>query len=213
MAQSEDEKAKAAEQTDLFGALEKNDVKVADDAAEKMKENILNDKGGSNYLGIGIHDVTVTAVELVQAKTGTMGMKFLVENENGKSDVSMWLSEGALPYTIENVSRLMVHNAAEEKKAEARTFMSNIVSAKTLFETVQETLKVRGDKKPFMAFLSIREDRNGATYKDKDGNEKPSLERNLLSYRPKETQVQSTVKATGGELVSNDDLNINNLPF
>ena len=203
----------AKEQTDLFGELEKNDVKVADDAAAKMKENILSDKGSGSYLGIGVHEVVVTAVELVQAKTGTMGIKFLVENADGKSDVSMWLSEGALPYTIENVSRLMVHNAAEDKKAEARTFMSNIVSAKTLFETVQETLKVRGDKKPFVAFLSIREDRNGATYKDKDGNEKPSLERNLLSYRPKETVVQSTVKAVGGELVSNDDLNINNLPF
>ncbi len=123
-----------------------------------MKENILNDKGGANYLGIGIHDVTVTAVELVQAKTGTMGIKFLVENGDGKSDVSMWLSEGALPYTIENVSRLMVHNADEDKKDAARNFMSNIVSAKELFNTLQETLKVRGEKKPFACFLSIRED-------------------------------------------------------
>jgi hypothetical protein len=202
-----------AEQTDLFGQLEKNDVTVEKDAAEKMKDNILNDKGGANYLGIGVHEVTVTAVELVQAKTGTMGMKFLVENADGKSDVSMWLSEGALPYTIENVSRLMVHNAPEDKKDEARTFMSNIVSAKELFTTVQQTLQVRGAKKPFVAFLSIREDRNGATYKDKDGNDKPSLERNLLSYRPKETAVQSTVKTTGGELVTGDDLDINNLPF
>lgn len=198
-------------QQDLFGQLEKNDVSVAKDAAEKMKDNILNDKGGANYLGIGVHEVAVTAVELVQAKTGTMGIKFLVENGDGKSDVSMWLSEGALPYTIENVSRLMVHNAADDKKDAARTMMSNIVSAKELFNIVKETIKVREEKKlPFACFLSIREDRNGATYTDKNGETKPSLERNLLSYRPKETPVQSAVAATGGTLLAADGTE---LPF
>lgn len=201
----------AKEQQDLFGELEKNDVSVPKDAAEKMKDNILNDKGGANYLGIGIHDVTVTAVELVQAKTGTMGMKFLVENAEGKSDVSMWLSEGALPYTIENVSRLVVHNAEEAKKDAARTMMSNIVSAKELYNVVQEILATLEKKKtPFVAYLSIREDKNGATYKDKDGNDKPSLDRNLLSYRPKETPVQSAVAATGGTLLADDGTE---LPF
>jgi hypothetical protein len=38
MAQTEEEKLAAAEQKDLFGELEKSDVKVADDAAETMKE-------------------------------------------------------------------------------------------------------------------------------------------------------------------------------
>lgn len=199
-------------QADLFGQLEKNDIKVSKDAAEVMKENILSDKGSTSYLGLGVHDVVVTAVELVQAKTGTMGMKFLVENSDGHSDVSMWLSEGALPYTIENVSRLMVHNAAEDKKDEARIYMSNIVSAKSLFETVQATLVERAkNKKPFVAYLSIREDRNGATYTDKNGETKPSLERNLLSYKPKETQAQATVAATGGELLPKDALE--GLPF
>lgn len=204
----------AQEQKDLFGELEKNDVKVDKKKAEEMKENILNDKGGGNYLGVGVHDVVVTAVELVQAKTGTMGIKFLVENADGRSDVSMWLSEAALPYTIENVSRLMVHNAAKDKKDEARNFMSNIVSAKELYETIVQTLEARKKTKaPFQCWLSIREDRNGATYKDKDGVEKPSLERNLLSYRPKETPVQAAVQTTGGEVVTEDELNINNLPF
>ena len=219
MADQTDEKAKAAEQKDLFGQLEKNDVKVDKKAAETMKENILNDKGGANYLGIGIHDVVVTAVELVEAKTGTMGIKFLVENADGRSDVTMWLSEGALPYTIENVSRLMVHNAPEAKKDEARNYMSNIMSAKELFTTVVETLKAREKtKSPFVAHLSIREDRNGATYVNKDGETKPSLERNLLSYRPKETAVQAVTTAMGGgELEVPTDTegkpDISNLPF
>ncbi len=205
MADQIDEKAKAAEQTDLFGELEKNDVVIEGDAAEKMKENILNDKGGANYLGIGIHEVVITSAELAKASTGTLGIKFNVENEDGRSDVTMWLSEAALPYTIENISRLLVHNATEKNKEAARTHMSGVFSAKELYEVVTTTLEARTkNKAPFVAFLSIREDQNGRTYTNKDGEEKPSLVRNLLSYRPKETPVQSAVAVTGGELLAED---------
>lgn len=207
----------AKEQKDLFGQLEKNDVQVDKKKAEEMKENILNDKGGGNYLGIGVHDVIVTGVELVEASTGTMGMKFLVENANGKSDVSMWLSEGALPYTIENVSRLMVHNAEADKKDDARNMMASIVSAKELFTTVQAVLaELEKKKASFQCWLSIRELADGSTYKDKNGETKPSLERKLLSYKPKETATQSVVRATGGEVIpkdSNGNVDISNLPF
>ena len=213
MADQNDEKAKAAEQAALFGELEKNDVKVADDAAEKMKENILNDKGGQNYLGIGVHEVQVTSVELTKAKTGTLGIRFNVENADGRSDATMWLSEAALPYTIENVSRLFVHNAPDDKKADARQHMANINSAKALFDTVTEALKARAKlKKPFMVYLSIAEDKSGRTYTDKNGEEKPSLTRNLLSYRPKETPVQTVAKTLpGAEPATNIDLS--ELPF
>lgn len=214
MAQTEDEKAKASEQKDLFSELQESNVKVADDAAEQMKENILNDKGGANYLGIGVHDVVVTGVELAKASTGTLGIKFLVENEDGRSDVTMWLSEAALPYTIENVSRLLVHNATEANKEAARNHMSNVVSAKELYEVVTTTLEARAkNKAPFNAFLSIREDQSGRTYTNKDGEVKPSLVRNLLSYRPKETAVQSTVSAMGGGEVVADKDTIDGLPF
>ncbi len=207
MVQTEEQK----QQADLFGQLEKSDVTVDTKAAETMKENILKDKGGANYLGLGVHEVTVTAVELAQAKTGTMGIKFLVSNQDGQSDVTMWLSEAALPYTIENVSRLMVHNATEDKKGEARTYMSNIASAKDLFTTVQETIKTR--KSPFTCFLSIREAKNGNTYTNKDGVEKPSLERNLLPYAPKATAVQAVASVMGGAETTNDADLLAGLPF
>lgn len=217
MAQTEDEKAKAAEQKDLFGELEKNDVKVADDAAEKMKENILKDRGGANYLGLGVHDVEVTSVELAKANTGTLGIRFNVENADGRSDVTFWLSEAALPYTIENVSRLMVHNAlTDEKKEKARNHMSNIVSAKELYDLVTQTIDVRKKEKlPFVGVLTISEDKSGRTYTDKDGNEKPSLVRNLQTWKPKETPAQSAAKAVGGEVATGgekEDL-LKGLPF
>jgi hypothetical protein len=188
MAQTEEEKLQAS----LFAELEKSDVKVADDKAAEMKENILKANSGQAWLGLGIHDVFIKSVELTQAKSGTLGMKLVVENEEGKNDVTMWLSEAALPYTIENVSRLVVHNTAEDKKADARSFMSNIVSAKELL-TVAKAKLVDG-----VAFLSVREAKDGSTYLDKNGVEQVSLERNLLSYKPKETTQQAVAKVVGG---------------
>lgn len=220
MAEPKDEKQteeQEVSQKDLFGELEKNDVKVEDSTAEQMKENILSDKGGSNFLGIGVHDVVVSSVELTKASTGTFGLQFNVENEDGQGRVKMWLSEAALPYTIENVSRLVVHNAEADKKDAARNMMSNIISAKELFNTVQAILaELEKKKKPFTAYLSIRERADGSTYKDKNGVERASTESNLLSYRPKETPTQSVVKATGGEVVTKNDgsgIDISNLPF
>lgn len=177
MAQTEEEKLQAS----LFGELEKNDVKVEGDAAKQMKENIENDRGASSYLGLGVHEVFVKSIELVKANSGTLGMQVNVENADGQGRATFWLSEAALPYTIENVSRLVVHNTAEDKKDAARNFMSNIVSAKELFEVAKEKL-IEG-----VGYLSIKESKT-QTYTDKrTGEIKPSLETNLTAWKPKET--------------------------
>lgn len=200
MAQTEEEKLQAS----LFAELEKTDVKVSGEAAEKMKENIQKASTGEAWLGLGVHDVFIQSVELAQAKTGTLGIKFNVHNAEGKSEVTMWLSEKALPYTIEGVSRLVVHNTAEEKKTEARNFMANVVSAKEVFEIAKAKL-VEG-----VAVLQVREARDGSTYTDKDGVERPSLERNLLSYKPKETKEQQVANliSNSKEATPADKLNI-----
>lgn len=202
MAQTEEEKLQAS----LFGELEKSDVKVASDKAAEMKENILKARAGGSYLGLGIHDVFIQSVELIKANSGTIGMRFNVENPDGKNDATFWLSEAALPYTIENVSRLVVHNTPEEKKDDARNFMSNIVSAKEVFEIAKA--KLTGG----VAVLSVRESKT-QTYTDtKTGEIKPSLEKNLLSYRPKEDTQQSAAKAMGGGAPVDDKTKID-IPF
>jgi hypothetical protein len=195
----------ADEQKDLLGQLAKNDVTINKKAAEKMKGEILT-ASTSRWLGVGVHEVFIQAVELVQAKTGTMGMKFIVENDEGKGEVTMWLSEGALPYTIKNVSGLVVHSTDADKKDKARTFMANVVSAKELFDIAKDKLIQA------QCWLSIRESRDGSTYTDKNGEQRPSLDRNLLSYEPKQTPTQTVAKATGGEVVVDEDI-LKNIPF
>lgn len=202
MAQTEEEKVQA----NLFAELEKSDVKVSGEAAEKMKENIEKASSGQSWLGLGIHDVFIKAIELTQAKTGTLGIKFVVENPEGKGEVSMWLSEKALPYTIENVSRLIVHNTAEDKKDAARTFMSNVVSAKELFNVAKEKL-IDG-----VAFLSIRESKTQTYTDEKTGEIKPSLDRNLLSYKPKADEQQAATAVAGGGTVVDEKTKLE-IPF
>jgi hypothetical protein len=194
MAQTEDEKL----QKSLFTELEKTDVKVSSDKVDEMKENILKEHGGGSYLGIGVHTVFIQSVELIKANSGTLGMRLNVENADGKNDATFWLSEAALPYTIENVSRLVVHNTADEKKAEARNFMSNIVSAKELFEVAQAKL-IDG-----VAYLSVKASKT-QTYTDtKTGEIKPSLEKNLLSWEPKADVAQAAAKDVGGGTPATD---------
>lgn len=186
MAQTEDEKLQA----NLFDELSKNDVTVTGEDAEKMKEDILNDRG-SNYLGLGIHEVYIKAISLVKAKSGTFGIRFDVENADGKNDATFWLSDRALPYTIKNISAIIVHNTAEDKKEAARVHTSNITSAKEIFELAQQKL-IGG-----VAWLSIRESKT-QEYTDSKGEIKPSLEKNLSSWKPKEDAQQMTAKIMDG---------------
>ena len=196
-----------SDQKDLLGQLEKNDVTIGKDAAKKMKEEIMAANSGKQWLGLGVHEVFIQTVELTQAKTGTMGIKFGVENEEGQGEVTMWLSEGALPYTIKNVSALVVHSVDDDKKKDnAKKFMANVVSAKGLFNVASDKLGQA------QCWLSVRESKSGNTYTDKNGEEKPSLDRNLLSYAPKATQVQEVATTIGGAIVTDKDT-LEDLPF
>ncbi len=192
----------AKEQKDLLAQLEKADVKIAKDAAEKMKESIMNNGSGKKYLGLGVHEVFIQQVELFQANSGTMGIKFLVENEDGQGDAVMWVSEGALPYTIPNISSILVHNTAEENRDTVRNYMANVLNAKAAFDIAKEKLIQA------QCWLSVKEAKDGSTYTDKNGVERPKLEKNLLSYKPRETTAQAVAKETGGEPVS-----VSGLPF
>lgn len=201
-AQTEEQKLQAL----LFDELEKSDVKVSGEAAEKMQENIKNDRGNQPYLGVGSHNVVVSSVELIKANSGTLGMKFNVENSDGRGNATMWLSEAALPYTIENVSRLMVHNAPEGKKDEVRVFMANVNSAKEIFSIVAETLKTRAKKNlAFEAVLNVTEDKSGRTYTNAQGEVKPSLNSSIQTWHPKETVVEKVIETTGGTKVDDKD--------
>lgn len=193
-------------QKELLEKLAKSDVKLTGEAAEKTKENIQNDKGGGSYLGVGVHEVYIEGIELFEAKSGTLGLRINVENEDGKNDATFWLSEAALPYSIENISRLVVHNTPEADKATARNFMSNITSGKELFEIAQK--KLDGG----IAYLSVRESKT-QTYTDKNGEIKPSLEKNLLSYKPKAEPQQAVAKAMGGAEKVSEEIDLNEIPF
>lgn len=199
---TEEEKLQAS----LFAELEKADVKVSGDAAEKMKENIVSARDGGSFLGVGIHDVFINSIELIKANSGTLGMRLNVENEDGKNDATFWLSEAALPYTIENVSRLIVHNTPVDKKTDARTFMSNIVSAKQLLEVAKEKL-IGG-----VGVLVISESKTQTYTNTTTGEIKPSLEKSLQTWKPKADAQQAAAAVVGGGAVIDEKTKLD-IPF
>lgn len=202
MAQTEEQKLQAS----LFGELEKNNVKLAGDDAAKVKENVLKAREGGNFLGLGIHDVFIESVELLKAESGSLGIKCNVESEDGKNNAVFWLSEKALPYTIENISRLVVHNTPEDKKDAARNFIANITSAKAIFEVAKEKL-VGG-----VGVLVVTESKTRTWTNTTTGEVKPSLETNLQTWKPKADAQQAAVAAVGGGGVIDEKTKLQ-LPF
>lgn len=193
---------------ELEAELAKDTTKVSGDKAQEMKENIMNADEGKPWLGVGVHDVEINGIKLVKSSKGTLGMAFAVSNEDGQNDVTMWLSEGALPYTIQNVSRLIVHNEeGEEAKFNAKEGMTKVETAQMVYKVAQT--KLIGKK----AFLSVKESET-QTYINKAGEEKSSLEKNLLSYKPK-VEVQSIAKAqvASGTINDNGEIDLSELPF
>ena len=190
-------------QKELQAQLKKDNIKVEGDEAKKMAEDITNGND-KQFLGVGVHEVKIVEMELTKADTGTLGIKFDVENEEGQNMVSMWLSPKALPYTIRNISRLIIHNTPEDKKEKAKEFLAKIDSAEKIYEVACE--KLMGAK----AFLQVKESET-RTYTNAHGETKASLDRSLLSYKPveKKTDVQKVAEV----MASDDELDLGDIPF
>lgn len=194
-------------QSELEKKLAEQDVKVAKEDLDEMHENIMH-SGGDRWLGVGVHEVKIQEVSLVEAKTGTLGIKFVVANEEGKQETVNWLSEKALPYTIAFLSSIAVHNTAEEKRDALRQGMTKIDSAKQAYEIARA--KFVG----FSGYLQVTESKTQEYTDKRTGEVKPSLETRLLSYKPNQTGEQKVQQAMGGgEKVEKDEVDLNELPF
>ena len=159
----------------------------------------LDKSSTGQWLGLGIHTVKIDNVELTESKSGTIGITFEVSNQDGKGEATMWLSERALKYTISNISKIAIHNVAENKRAELKEALKKIDNAKAIYDIAKG--KLIGKE----AFLEIKESET-QTYTNKFGEVKPSLERNLLSYKPKQTIVEE-IKS------ESEEVDLSDLPF
>ena len=167
----------------------------------------LDKSSTGQWLGLGVHTVKIDNVELTESKSGTIGITFEVSNQDGKGEATMWLSERALKYTISNISKIAIHNVAENKRAELKEALKKIDNAKAIYDIARG--KLIGKE----AFLEIKESET-QTYTNKFGEEKSSLEKNLLSYKPK-VEVQSIAKAqvASGTINDNGEIDLSELPF
>lgn len=204
-------------QKDLLNELQKENIKMSTQAIDDLQKRLENLE--NHYLPKGVHDVEIEKVELMKSTNGTYGMKFFVKNQEGNGSAVYWLSENALLYTIENCTRLLVHNVEDEKKkAGIRDYFSIITTASEVFEAMYKSIeRAKKEKKPLKGVLVIEEDES-RTYTNNKGEEKPGLNSSLLWYKPevdKKPKAKMSVKSIAD--IFNDDgveeIDTSDVPF
>lgn len=194
-------------QAELIAELKADDV-VLDSEGVKTLEEQLDRTGGNNYFSVGIHEVEIAKVELRKFPSGSRAIVITVSDGTAEAETFHWLSEKALPYTIDRIGKILIHNTKEENKETLRTALKKINSASKLFESISS------EKKPitgFKCWLRVQESET-QTYTDKNGVERPSIERDIFGYEPKMNK-QSQVKEMLESGETKSDIDLDDIPF
>lgn len=197
-------------QAELEKKLEETNVKLGDEERGKMNERLIQ----KEYLPMGVHEVEIKKVELIEAKTGTLGIEFTVEKDKMVGSAKMWLSEAALPYTLSNIGQIAIHNAKPVDKDKMRTMVARLDTAKSGYEVAS---KMVGKK----AFYVLDYDPKNK-YENRFGEMVPSWRSRLLPYAPKaetlnleptEEVSNNTVEKTKRTMGGGEELDLSDMPF
>lgn len=186
-----------------FDEVIKEDITMTDDDMARLEE-VMN-RTPKNYLDIGVHRVNITKVSPVVANSGTAGIEFTVENADGESTATCWITPKTLPYVVARISRILVHNKPESEKTAAKAKMKEIKSARNLYAVCSGLIGKE-------CWLQISE--ANTTYVNKNGETKYNLNREIDGYemKPKapKPQLEQVAQAVGGEKT---DIDLNDIPF
>lgn len=168
---------------------------------DPMTDADFEHKGGQ-YFDSGVHEVIITKAETGQSKTGTPFIGFTVEGTEGQTtDVRLYLSEKAAPYTRSKLATIAVHNQTDEAgKEKARAAFKAITDTDQLIEPkfVQRFVDMQ-------AWIDTYEDENapnpnGGFYKRSD----------LFGYEPKHREPTGAVQQM---LKESEPVDPNEIPF
>lgn len=178
-------------QKELEAELAKDKTALSKEDTEKVAESFQR----KNYLSYGIHEVFIKSVELFKApNTGTIGIKFNVENDKGISDAMFWLSPNALRISIESIGALVVHNTAADKKETAREFLKGVTTGSQIYEVAKDKL-IGG-----VGFLTIEP---GEEYD----------QRQLRSWKPKNIVKPEDIEDEDSSVVGGEPVDLSSIPF
>lgn len=163
------------------------------------------ERTGGKYFDEGIHEVRVGLVEFgftndkrEYCDIEVMGM----ENDDERTaKVRFWFhTAGAKGYSFGAIRNMFVHNASEAKKEATRTRYNAIKNTEELEAAMQKVLV--GDNA--QVWLRVTQD---GTYKNGNGDDKPSYDRELFGYNPpvKEASKQTSTSLAPKETKASEE--------
>lgn len=143
--------------------------------AATLSEDDTKDVDG--FLNEGVHDVVITSARFDKNANGKVFVEVdVVDDSNRKGSAKIWFEGGAIPYSINTIRTIFVHNAdSKEDKDKLRAYFK---SPKDLYEISQILPKLEGKQ---CWYSSQKTDE---TYEAKDGTTKHRYENNVWGFEP-----------------------------
>jgi len=146
------------------------------------------------YFDLGIHKVQIATV--VQSTTDDKREYFdftVVDDLNSpdptSTDVRLWFhTDKSIKYSFSIIRGIFTHNAPEGKEDAIKDKLNKIDDTDELIKLCEKNLVAKE------AWLEIAEDPT-RTY-EKDGETKPSINRNITGYEPQPKKVSAPAVAT-----------------
>lgn len=171
-----------------------------------MKAIIINQEDlaepTSQYFGAGVHEATITAVLAEKSNSGTPYLEFAVAKGEAEGSAKLYLSEGALKYTIDRIRKIAVHNTDEDKKDATRELFNSIKNAADLYSIAK---KLEGKQ----CWYTVK--KTDETYVNKDGDVKYRYETNIWGYEP--TLKEKETSEPTAEDIDGEEINLDEIPF
>lgn len=150
-----------------------------------MKVNLTDEdlatRGDTKYFSEGIHEVAIVKAERGK-HNGKEYVEFKLEGENGETDTArLWFTtDKSAKYALSIMAGVAVHNKDSEAEKEG------VRSAfKKITDTDQVDNKFLAKFEGMVAFFQVAKS-DTRTYTDASGETKPSYDKNIYGYRPKE---------------------------
>ena len=165
-----------------------------------VKVNPMEDKdfeARGKYFDAGVYKVHLSDPKRDVSKSGSEFVQFTVNGENEEqSDVRLYLTEKAAPYSLKTLAGIAVHNkGSEAEKQKVRDAFKNITDTDTLDAKFLEKFE------NMEAWVLVEEDTNSP---------KPNggyyLRYNLYSYEPKPRKITPEDLMGGGTPVDPDEV-------
>ncbi len=145
---------------------------------------------GGKYFDFGVHTVTIMKVEFgLTEKDGKEYVEITVQDdpkadEPRETEVRLWFTnDKSIRYSLNTIKGIFSHNTPKEKREAVKKEVNKVSDTEELDKLMQ---KLVGKE----AFIEVSED-EVRTFEDKDGNVRPSINRNIYGYKPEPKMVKA----------------------